>query len=155
MRLLILLAALIAGACAPVPSTPAAGEGAPVQGAGPEDLAEARARWEDAGANDYAFTIRRSCFCPPEYSGPFRTTVRSGAVTEATREGRRVDAAQLQIPTIPELFQQIDDAYVNGAATVRVSYDAAAGYPVDVWIDQDEAMADEEIGYTVSDVVAQ
>jgi hypothetical protein len=124
-----------------------------VQGAGPEDLVQARARWAAAGVDDYAFTIHRSCFCPPEYTGPFRMTVRDGEIASVTRAGRPVDAVQVQVPAVDDLFDQLEAAYAAGAATVRVTYDAGMGHPVEIWIDLDEAMADEETGYTISDLV--
>jgi hypothetical protein len=124
-----------------------------VQGAGPDDLDAARERWSAAEIDDYAFTVRRSCFCPPEYSGPYRTTVRDGRIAGVTMDGRPVSAQQYEVPTVVSLFDRLAQAYASGAAEVRASYDARTGHPVEVWIDQDRSMADEETGFTISDFV--
>src|SRR5688500_6161239 len=95
---------LLTRACVPAPEAPASsGPGGVVQGAGPDDLEAARERWDAADIDDYAFTIRRSCFCPPEYSGPYRATVRDGRIAGLTLAGRPVSAEQYQVPTIVSL----------------------------------------------------
>jgi hypothetical protein len=143
--LLLFLPACVPAATGPVDGP--AGE--------PQSLQEARALWASAGGDDYAYTISRSCFCPPESTGPFEVTVRDGRIARATRAGSAVDAGQLALPTVEELFDQIAEAQRTGAAEVRVSYDDRLGYPAEIWIDVDRMMADEEVGYTVSEVVVE
>jgi hypothetical protein len=137
-------------ACVPPPAGPTDG---PITGDPPQALETARARWDAAGVDDYSYTISRGCFCPPEFIGPFQVAVRDGAIVSATRDGAAVDTAQVQIPTVPAIFDEIAEAIEAGAAEVRVTYDATLGYPTDVWIDQDRMMADEEMGYAVTDLV--
>ena len=149
----ILVLAVLLPACAPPPAAPPAGPDGVVQGAGPDDLESARDRWEDADIDDYTFTIRRSCFCPPEYIGPYRIMVRAGRITGVMVDGRSVSAQQFQVPTVAALFDQLAEAYSSGAAEVRASYDARIGHPVEIWIDQDRSMADEETGFTISSFV--
>jgi hypothetical protein len=54
--------------------------------------------------------------------------------------------------TVDDLLTLISEAYDRGAASVRASYDAATGQPTEVYIDYDEQMADEEVGFTVEPV---
>ena len=75
------------------------------------------------------------------------------------------------VPTVDGLFQLIQDAITAKVAQLTVSYDAALGYPTNVYIDrgtmrhncrisyrrsiscdQDLLMVDEEIGYEVKDL---
>jgi len=153
MRSLFLLALLplLAFGCTPrmAPPTPTG----PVQGAGPDDLAEARARWEAADIDNYTYTIERQCFCPEQYRGPFAVKVEGGEITEATWSGGPA-GEDVQIPTVEELFRRVAEAYAEGADEVRVTYDGPRGYPTVVWIDESRQMADEEVGYTVSGLVA-
>ncbi len=114
----------------------------------PAALSEARARWATAGADDYAMTFQRSCFCPEEYRGPFDVEVRDRAVVSVTLRDEPLPTDRAL--SVDGLFALISDAYEREAATVRVTYDAALGYPTHVAIDYDTQIADEEDGYTVS-----
>jgi len=149
MSRLAAVLALILSACGTVAPSAPAQPGGVIQGEGPEDLAAARDRWGFHGYDDYKFTISRSCFCPPEVTGPFLVTVRDGDVVSATRAGQPL-APSVTVPSVEHVFDEIGAAYAAGAASVRVSYDGTTGHPVEVWIDLDEMMADEEMGYTIS-----
>jgi hypothetical protein len=54
--------------------------------------------------------------------------------------------------TVEDLFAVLADAYDRGAASVRASYDAETGQPTEFFIDYDEQIADEEVGFTVEPV---
>ena len=56
--------------------------------------------------------------------------------------------------TVGDLFDLLEEAYDRGAVTVNVTFDSEAGYPTELYIDYDQRMADEEIGYTVTDLDA-
>lgn len=141
----LLLAGLSSG-CASTKSPADAGE--VLAGASIKDLNEAEARWNEVGSESYTVTLTRSCFCPPAMRGPFEVTVTEGEVTEALYEGAPVPDAS-SIPTITVMFNQLREAYVQHAARVDVTYDAEWGYPVEIYIDQRERIADEEVGYSL------
>jgi hypothetical protein len=46
--------------------------------------------------------------------------------------------------TIDDLFSRIQDAIDLSAFSVQVSYDKTTGYPVDIYIDYDDRIADHE-----------
>ena len=161
MRVLLLAALIpLAGCPAPVetvqvPDTPVGpGPVGPIEGTPAErspDLDAAKARWQAAGLDAYAMTLRRSCFCPvPDYTGPFEVRVRNGAVEQVRLNGAAVDAERGM--TVDALFALVEDAYERGAVEVAVEFDERLGYPTSVGIDYDLRLADEEIGYTVSDL---
>lgn len=54
--------------------------------------------------------------------------------------------------TIAEIFDDIQRAIDERAASVRVDFDESLGYPREVHIDVDERIADEERGYIVRNV---
>lgn len=152
LRLLAALVVLAPLAGCPVPVAPSA-EDAPAPTGGAErspDLDAARERWQEAGFDAYQMTLQRSCFCPEDYRGPFEVTVRNGAVESATFNGTAVDAER--VLTVADLFDLLEDAYDQGAARVDVTFDDELGYPTSLYIDYNEQMADEEVGYTVSSV---
>lgn len=118
----------------------------------PLSIAEARQLWSVVGPRDYRFTVRESCFCAPE--GPITVVVRNGAVASATYAdgGQAVSPERLAyLPTIDDLFDLVEDAQAHDAAEVRFVANSAYGYPEQIYIDYDHQMADEEVGYEVSD----
>jgi hypothetical protein len=146
------LAALLAACSAPDPITlPPGPSGDPASGPAsdeaPRELALARERWEAAGPAAYEMTLRRSCFCPPDWRGPFRVTVRDGAVASVTYEGAPVDAERAV--TVDALFDLVADAAARRAERLDVVYDPDWGYPARLFIDYDARIADEEVGYEV------
>lgn len=116
----------------------------------PAALASARARWAAAGSDSYTLTLERSCFCPEEYRGPFAVTVRGGAVASVTLRDQALPADRAL--SVDGLFDLIADAYARDAARVDVTYDPATGHPTQIYIDYLAQAADEEVGYTVSDL---
>jgi hypothetical protein len=107
------------------------------------------------GPQDYDYTLRVSCFCP-DAGVPISVTVRDGDVTEAVyaESGRGVHAGEAveeyRWLTINDV---IDAANDTEADSVQVTWPDGQDYPTSVYVDQDEMMVDEEIGYAVSDVV--
>jgi Family of unknown function (DUF6174) len=107
------------------------------------------------GPADYEYTLTVSCFCP-DAGVPVRVTVADGSVTSAVydEKGSGFDqgdpAPDYRGMTINGVIDEVNAA--TDAATVRVKWPEGQDYPSQVWIDQDERMADEEIGYTIADV---
>jgi len=143
MRLLLL--SLLIAACSAPAAVP------PANLSAEDELAMARALWADAAMDTYEMTITRSCFCPPEWQGPYTVTVEEGAVTSFVIENQSV--AQGEPPTVEGLFELLETAYTEGAARVDVTYHEDWGYPVSLYIDKEEMMADEEIGYEISELI--
>lgn len=103
---------------------------------------------------DYDFTVAVSCFCA-DAGVPIRVEVRDGKAVAASfvKKGRghakgdpAPDYRRISLADI------IDAANDTEAATVTVDWPEGQAYPSSVYVDQDEMMADEEIGYDVSDV---
>lgn len=123
-------------------------------GGGPQALTASRATWQAQRPADYRFTYTRTCFCPPQYRGPFEVTVRGGEVTDVAYkgEGEPVDRPLTEYQTVDDLFALIAEAYERDAARVDAAYDPATGQPTNIYIDYNEQMADEEVGFTVESV---
>lgn len=103
---------------------------------------------------DYDFTVRAICFCP-DAGQPVRIEVRGGEVESAVwaKKGRGHAAgepAAFPHVTIDDIVAAINDP---DAARVDVTWPAGQEYPSKVYIDRAENIADEEIGYTLRDVV--
>jgi hypothetical protein len=117
-----------------------------------DELTEAVARWEEAGLQDYVFEFQRLCFCGGDTIRRVRIEVRNGSVSAATyvddgspvREEYRTD-----LPTIEDLFEEIQDAIDREAHSLAASYHADRGYPTSVAIDYIENAVDEEMAFNV------
>jgi hypothetical protein len=116
------------------------------------DLDHARARWARAAPDAYQMEYRRICYCIREVVQPVEITVRRGAVLSRVyvESGRPVpeDLAEL-FPSVPQLFEGIQEAIRDRAAEIRVAYDPALGHPSEVYIDWRLEIADEEVGHRV------
>lgn len=163
LRSALLLAVLTLAACSsprpdavPVRTDSLRAEPGPIGASedGPQALAASRARWEAQRPGDYRFTYTRSCFCPPQYRGPFDVTVRSGAVADVAYkgEGEPIERPFTEYQTVDDLFALLAEAYARDAARVDATYDPTTGQPTEVYIDYSEQMADEEVGFTVEPV---
>jgi hypothetical protein len=119
--------------------------------------AEGRALWESQGITSYRFAVSRNCFCLVR--GPVVIEVRDGKMVsivdvetgKSVVDGFALSEIFAEAATIDLLFERIERAEAEGAALVRVSFDEMYGYPTEIYIDESELMADEEIGYTVSE----
>ena len=130
-------------AATPTPNDPTPAEAA---------LLEARERWEQAGVVDYSYTGAWTCFCPEDYRADTQVVVADGTVTAVHSAAADVETipAPERFLSIEGLFALIQDAITRDAARVEVSYDETYGYPVELFIDYDERMADEEDRFTIS-----
>ena len=146
-KLLPLAVALLAGACS----------GSPFDASGAEaDLQAGRSRWRQQGTPDYAYTIRRVCFCGPEVAGPVRVEVRGGHTVKVETFGGRTLAmgAFDRLDTVEELFAAVEDAIERDPHQLTAAYDPTRGHPVALAVDYDRYAVDEETGFQVTDFVA-
>ena len=120
------------------------------------ELSSAQARWARVGPDDYRYAVRRRCFCGAEAIGPVRVTVSEGEVAARryVESGEPVPEALAPLfPTVDGLFQILIEAFEGGAFRIDVVYDPETGVPLDVFIDYEENVADEELGFEVTEVV--
>ena len=97
-----------------------------------DDLSAARARWARGAPAAYSYTIRRSCECVAESSGPVVVTVRNGVVEsrQYTQSGTAVAAEYAEIfPAVEGLFVIVEGAIRNGTKPLTVDYHPTLGYP--------------------------
>ena len=117
-----------------------------------------RKKWDSLGIDDYSFTLQRSCFCTPDSTRPVNIKVRDGSVTSAryadTNElipdDRQTNKQSIYNMNADGVFNLVEQGIKSGAAQVDVKYDAQYGLPTSIYIDQNQQMADEEVGYTIS-----
>lgn len=135
MRVLMLLAALLA-----LPAPARAADPAIEDGSAQRALDEARGLWAGRGLADYSFRVRRSCFCPPEFTVRRRVRVRAGKPVAPPAEVARY-------ASVPRLFAVVQDAIDDRADRLEVAY-GDAGMPRRIYVDRSAYIADEELGLT-------
>jgi hypothetical protein len=120
------------------------------------ELERNRDKWDAARPVSYVFGVERLCFCLEEARGPVRISVSGQNVTERVyiESGDPVRAELEELfPTVDGLFDILEAAIVGDAHTIEVTYDTVSGVPLDFWIDYDPAVADEELGFRVTEMV--
>ncbi len=120
--------------------------------------------WKSQNITSYDFTLSRNCFCPEDWRGPVNIQVRNGTVTSTkyVSNGQTATSEKFgDVDTIEELFNTIRDAYEGRgnfeqkAETVTVTYHPDKGYPLTIYIDVSQMIADEEQGFTVENLVTR
>jgi len=106
--------------------------------------------WNENKIENYSYSFKRVCFCPLEYVGPHQVVVQNGKVV--TVNGVPYNAAERygSIPTIPELLQIIKTNVDKNPYKKTLNFNPTYGYPANVFFDFSQQMADEEIGYEIT-----
>jgi hypothetical protein len=120
------------------------------------DLLTNRTKWEYKGSDSYAYEFNWVCFCPREYVAPVLITVEDGGITHVLDVEKQVPLdpeAFARYKTIDELFDFLEEAIQGNADDVGATYNEALGYPESCYIDYDRGTADEEMGFSVHEVV--
>jgi len=130
----------------------------------PEELTTNEKLWKDQGLRNYDFTLERQAFAPEDWRGPVNIQVRNGTAVSVTyvSSGEAVTGGKFDnADTIDKLFTMLKNAYIGKgdfeqkADTINVTYSTQMGYPTTFYIDVSQTIADEEQGYTVTNLVAR
>lgn len=111
-----------------------------------------REEWASRSDGDYSFVMNRGCFCFP--AGVFDVEVVDYAIVSMVNvnSGDSVSSDYFEyVHTIEQMFDLIEEAEKD-ADRFSVAY-AREGYPSKISIDWIEQAADDEIWYSLSDVV--
>ena len=112
------------------------------------------AKWKAKAIINYDYTLQISCFCIREYTLPKRIEVRDNQVVSV--EGKPFES--LNDPsyrTIDEFFDYIQTQRALNPVVETIEYDKEYGFPSYIYFDISEMIADEEIGYTLTDFIPQ
>ncbi len=106
--------------------------------------------WNEKKIVNYSFSFKRVCFCPLAYVGPHLVVVQNGKIT--TVNGAPYNKAERygEIYTIPELLQVIKANLDRKPYQKTLNFNPTYGYPTSVFFDFSQQMADEEIGYEIT-----
>lgn len=117
-----------------------------------EELSVEEQKWRDQNLESYEFTLQISCFCIREYTLPKRVVVQNNKVVQVddTPYKELNDSA---IQTIDGYFDFIRETRKQNPDEEEITYDTDLGYPTYIFFDISYQMADEEIRYTISELI--
>ena len=106
-------------------------------------------KWKKQGIIDYEFTSQISCFCQTDYTLPKTIVVKSNEILSVNG----VDCADLEYEThktIDEFFDYIEERQNQNPVIENLEFDSIYGFPSYTYFDISEMIADDEIGYTIT-----
>ncbi len=106
-------------------------------------------QWDELNIEDYEYEQRVICFCAPPAGRFHKITVESGAIVEIVdvEDGSIVADEHNFFKTISELLEFVESINPDSVALINVEYDSSFGFPSFVYVDFNQGIADEEIGY--------
>jgi hypothetical protein len=120
------------------------------------DLVAARAQWNVEGTTTYTMRGSAQCFCVMG-GREVNVAVTNGQVTRVTDAvTNAVLPSEIAAPyrSVEGLFDIIDEAIRTNVHRLEVTYDPKRGFPVRLWIDRSDRIADEEYGFNMTSVTA-
>lgn len=124
------------------------------------DLDAAQARWQAAALTGYEYGYHKYCECHRDSPPETIVSVRDGKVV---RVRHRPAGSTAEVPaadknfdyywTVEGLFRLIASALERGVS-VRASYDAAQGFPREIYIDYDTEQIGDELDLRLTSVGA-
>ena len=117
-----------------------------------DQLEANRDRWRAAALQHYRMDFRASCYCLDEFTERVTVEVSEDSVVSVVvvRTGLPVGHVSIDAwPTVLELFDAVEEAIIEHAHELEVTYHAQLGYPEFVFIDRNEMTVDEEMEYRV------
>ncbi len=119
-----------------------------------EALKENRQLWRSQHLQNYEFIYEEQCFCLAPANTPLKVSIKDDKIIQVVNLTSNQEIKDLNFPkTIEQLFDIIDQAIKGHADEILVTYDSSLGYPNTVAIDYQKILADEEVSYTVKNLI--
>ena len=118
-----------------------------------DDLSVEEKKWRSQNLEDYEFTLQISCFCVLEYTYPKRVVVKNNEVFQVN-ETPIEEINDPSIRTIDGYFSFIRETRKEKPDEEEITFDPEMGYPTTIFFDISYMIADEEIRYSISNLIA-
>jgi hypothetical protein len=106
--------------------------------------------WNEKKIENYSFSFKRVCYCTLEYVGPNQIVVKNGKIFTVNGAPYNKEERYGVMYTIPELLQVIKANIDRKPVKQTLNFNPTYGYPTSVFFDFSEMIADEEIGYEIT-----
>ena len=111
-------------------------------------------KWENKKISNYQFTLQISCYCIEEYTLPKQVVIKNNKIFSVDD----VFYAEVNDPsfkTMEGYFKYIRNKQSENPIQESLNFDPIRGYPTYIYFDISKMIADEEIGYTISNLIQQ
>lgn len=116
-----------------------------------------RKMWDSQMASNYRFNFQWSCYCTMDFVAEVNISVREnrihGAVLVEGDVPIPLDAAIERYKVMAGLFDLLQSAIDDNAYTITTKYHSEMGYPTEVWIDYEQQSVDEELGFSIHNLI--
>ena len=116
-----------------------------------------RKKWDSEMASNYQFYFQWSCYCTMDFVAEVNITVRENRIHDAVLVESDVpislDAAIERYKVMDGLFDLLQSAIDENAHTITAKYHPELGYPIEVWIDYEQNSVDEELGFSIHNLI--
>lgn len=106
--------------------------------------------WKNAAIHQYTYTLRVNCFCPVSVVGPHIIKVVADTIVSVNGLPYQPTVTG-KLSTLAELFSFIRESDAKKPYQRKVQFNDVYGFPESVFYDFNQQIADEEIGYVVTD----
>jgi hypothetical protein len=114
------------------------------------DFSTNASKWKSMNIVSYEFTLTINCFCPQERVGPHQIKVVNNEIVSVNN--LPYDPAKTgELYTIDQLFTIVETSIERNPYHKTIEYNSTYGFPASAYFDFNKQMADEEIGYEVTD----
>ena len=100
---------------------------------------------------EYSYELTISCFCTSSYRGPHKIRIKNNMIIDYELISDEENNEELDIKqfTIDALVQRVDELTAQDPVIKDIQVHPDYDFPVSVYIDVDERIADEEWGYEI------
>jgi hypothetical protein len=115
------------------------------------DLSFNQKKWSNLKIANYEFTLTVSCYCLPERIGPHIIKVADDKIVSVNNLPYNISKTG-ELVTFNQLFGYIQTSIDKNPFSKTIQYNSIYGYPETVYFDFDQRIADEEIGYQITNL---
>jgi hypothetical protein len=115
-----------------------------------EEYSWNQSKWNRKKIVNYEFTLKIGCFCPQERVGPHIIKVVNDEIVSVNDLPYDISKTGA-LMTINQLFSYLKATIDGHPYKKTVEYNSVYGYPQNIYFDFNQGMADEEIGYQITD----
>jgi len=117
-----------------------------------QQLFSGRELWKSLNISNYTMIQQISCYCfPEEFVLPKTIVVENGIIKTINGFSPDQTIGFESFYTINEIFQFIDSKLDKEPEFYDIEYNKEYGFPNYIWFDMSKMIADEEIGYYITE----
>jgi hypothetical protein len=111
-----------------------------------EKLSLNKKKWNDFNINSYSMNLRFNCFCLAY--DPYSVVIMENNIESVS--GNEEWGYEGWPMTIDNIFLEIERKIIDNPFSFEIKYNSKYGYPEESYFDMIEMIADEEIGYQIT-----